>query len=156
VLVRRIAASFLGGALIVVASCGGGAATAPSATSPAPPAPGDAGADAAPEAGAHAERPFAGSAGEATQLINEAVDTRNVEMKSCVVEYRKRKNIPRDRVSLSLGIDQEGRLLGVTLPKGKKDEQLAACVQNALNGVAFPRSHAGVITVTKTYEEIVQ
>lgn len=145
-------------ALLLLACSGAGHASSPAspaASASAAPVPAQAGDAGAGEGGAP-ERPFAGSIGEATQLIDAAVDRRQAEMKRCVVDYRTRKKIPRAKVSLSLGIDQEGRLLGVTLPKGKKDEQLAGCVQDALKGVVFPRSHAGVITVTKTYEEILQ
>lgn len=49
----------------------------------------------------------------------------------------------------------EGRLLGVT-SKGKEDNELKTCVQRALGDAQFPRSHAGVITVTKTYQELLQ
>lgn len=108
-------------------------------------------ADAAP-----APRPFAGSGTEATQLIGAAVDKKSSEMEKCVAEYRMRKNLPRERVSVSLGIDQEGRLLGATLPKGKTDATLSQCVQKALADAPFPRSHTGVISITKSYEEIVQ
>ena len=108
-------------------------------------------ADAAP-----APRPFAGSPAEATQLIGAAVDKKADEVKKCVAEYRVRKKLPRERVSISMGIDQEGRLLGATLPKGKADPTLSDCVQRALTGAAFPRSHSGVISITKSYEEIEQ
>jgi hypothetical protein len=108
-------------------------------------------ADAAPR-----PKPFAGSATEATQLIGAAVDKRSTEVTKCVAEYRTRKNLPHERVTISMGIDQEGRLLGATLPKGKTDAPLSECVQKALADAAFPRSHSGVISITKSYEEIVQ
>ena len=63
--------------------------------------------------------------------------------------------MPHERVTISMGIDQEGKLLGATLPKGRTDEILSTCVQAALANAPFPRSHAGVISITKTYEEIV-
>ena len=102
------------------------------------------------------ERPFAGSPAEATQLIGAAVDKRSIEVQKCVAEYRTRKNLPHERVSISMGIDQEGRLLGATLPKGKTDPVLSECVQQVLSTAPFPRSHSGVISITKSYEEIVQ
>jgi hypothetical protein len=39
--------------------------------------------------------------------------------------------------------------------KGSEDTELKTCVQDALKDGLFPRSHSGVITVTKTYEELV-
>jgi hypothetical protein len=131
----------------------GGAANAParSTTRDASDAGEAASADAAPPA-----RPFAGSAAEATQLIGTAVDKGSDRVLKCVAEYRARKNMPHERVTISMGIDQEGRLLGATLPKGKTDEVLSRCVQSALANAPFPRSHAGVISITKTYEEISQ
>jgi hypothetical protein len=111
---------------------------------------GDAGGD----AGSN-EPPFAGSAAEATTLISAAVDKKGSEIGACVREFRLRKKLARERVTVSFGIDMEGKLLGVT-SKGKEDAELKACVHKALDGAQFPRSHAGVITVTKTYEELLQ
>ena len=71
-------------------------------------------------------------------------------------EYRFRKHLAHERVEISVGIDQEGRILGVTLPKGKSDDVLSACIQDALKAAPFPRSHSGVITVTQSFEELVQ
>lgn len=107
------------------------------------------GGDAGPKEG----HPFAGSTGEATELIAAAVDKRQAEIQACVREFRTRKKMP-GRVVVSFGIDQDGRLLGVTARK-KEDPELKSCMQEALKGAPFPRSHAGVITVTKTYEDIV-
>ena len=114
-------------------------------------APSSAAADAAPP-----QRPFAGSAAEATQLIGAAVDKNAAAVQKCVSEYRARKNLPHERVTITMGIDQEGRLLGATLPKGKSDTPLSDCVQAALANAQFPRSHSGVISITKSYEELVQ
>ena len=126
----------------------GGAATNARAGAYAAPAP-------AP-APAPALKPFAGSAAEATQLIGVAVDKNADAVKKCVSEYRARKNLPHERVTISMGIDQEGRLLGATLPKGKTDAPLSDCIQAALATAAFPRSHSGVISITKSFEELVQ
>jgi len=104
---------------------------------------------------ASSEPPFAGSAAEATALISSAVDKKGSDIGACVREFRLRKNLARERVSVSFGIDMEGKLLGVT-SKGKEDAELKSCVHKALEGATFPRSHAGVITVTKTYEELLQ
>jgi len=119
-------------------SDGGAAASAPVADAAPPP------------------RPFAGSAAEATQLIGAAVDKNATAVQKCVSEYRTRKNLPHERVTISMGIDQEGRLLGATLPKGKTDTPLSDCIQAALANAQFPRSHSGVISITKSYEELVQ
>ena len=136
--------------------CGGSrpdassAGNASSATAEDAPDAGDAGGDAGTN-----EPPFAGSAAEATALISAAVDKKGSEIGTCVREFRERKKLARERVSVSFGIDMEGKLLGVT-SKGKEDAELKACVHRALEGARFPRSHAGVITVTKTYEELLQ
>jgi hypothetical protein len=145
---------------VAIAACGGGAAREPGATpavpanSAAPAEQADAGvggADAAPAA-----RPFAGSPAEATQLIGTAIDKHASEMKKCIAEYRTRKKKPHERVEISVGIDQEGRLLGASVKGGKPDAPLSECLQQALASAPFPRSRAGVIQVTKTYEEIEQ
>ena len=146
----------LGGS-VALASCSAGHPTTPAA--PASARPGSAGREGArgdgiaPEAAA-LKKPFAGSPSEATQLIGEAVDDNAAAVKSCVADYRARKKLPHERVEISVGIDQEGRLLGATLKGGKQDAPLANCLQNALSRAPFPRSHAGVIQMTKSYEEI--
>ena len=146
-------------ALVALVALGCGAGKAPDAAHasghPAASTAGDAGASASADSGPP-PRPFAGSAAEATQLIGTAVDKGADKVQKCVTEYRARKNMPHERVTISMGIDQEGRLLGATLPKGKTDEALSSCVQAALANAPFPRSHAGVISITKTYEEISQ
>ena len=69
---------------------------------------------------------------------------------------RFRKHLAHEKVSINIGIDQEGKLIGVTLKKGKEDKELSACAQNELRDLLFPRSHAGVITLTRTFEEMVK
>jgi hypothetical protein len=156
---RRLAISFGSLALLALA-CGGGGGGAPEpGTPPSAAAKGAGLADAGPSAkadAAPAPKPFAGSPTEATQLIGDAIDRNAAEMKKCVAEYRARKKLPHERVEISVGIDQEGRLLGASLKGGKQDTPFSECVQRALGSAPFPRSHAGVIQVTKSYEEIEQ
>jgi hypothetical protein len=46
-------------------------------------------------------------------------------------------------------------LIGVKSPKGvESDEALFACVREALRDAPFPRSHAGVVTVKKSFEDV--
>ena len=133
-------------ALAALAALGCGAGKAPDASNtparPAGAAAGDAGASSSGGDAGPPPKPFAGSAAEATQLIGAAVDKGADKVQKCVSEYRVRKNMPHERVTISMGIDQEGRLLGATLPKGKTDDVLSACVQSALANAPFPRSHA--------------
>ena len=147
--------------LVALAACGASGARDPGAASGPGAAKGahasDAGdggaggADAGPPA-----KPFAGSPSEAAQLIGTAIDKNSGDVKKCVVEYRTRKKLPHERVEISVGIDQEGRLLGAALKGSKQDPVFSDCVQKALAGAPFPRSHAGVIQVTKSFEEIEQ
>jgi hypothetical protein len=139
---RTAEKSAVDGGVTSTSATGGGGAPSPPASTAAPSA-------------VPVERPFAGSVAEATSLISAAVDKKQDDIASCIREFRFRKHIAHERVAVSFGIDQEGRLLGVT-SKGKEDNELKRCVQNALVDAPFPRSHAGVITVTKTYEELVQ
>jgi hypothetical protein len=148
-------------AAFFVAGCSGGGASK-DAASPKPdakeagaPGSSSAAADAGP-ADAGGGKPFAGSAAEATQLITEAVDKKQDALKKCVQEYRYRTHLAHDKVTISIGIDQEGRIIGVMLPKNKEDKDLTACVQGALKDTVFPRSHAGVITIMRSFEEMVQ
>lgn len=154
VVVLAVAGSLAAGSL---AACSGGGSRGPTSPAGDPSGAGDGGADAASPADAGpAEKPFAGSSSEATQLVSAAIDKHRAEMASCVDSYRKRKKLAHARVEVQVGIDQEGNLLGATLGKGKQDPELSACVQSALSTAVFPRSHSGVISITKVYEEILQ
>jgi hypothetical protein len=144
-------------ALGACAGASGASPSAPRAGATSDPDGGAApGADDASAAASPAERPFAGSVGEATQLISQAIDEKSGAIQRCVDDYRARKKLTHERVSITVGIDQDGHVLGVTLPKGAKDTELSTCAQRALRQVPFPRSHSGVISVTRTYEEIVR
>jgi outer membrane biosynthesis protein TonB len=113
----------------------------------------DAGAVApAPEA-----HPFAKDAADAESMIDDAIESRHAGVEKCAAEARKRSGDPHGKVSLLVGIDQEGTVIGVKVPKGeKKDEALLVCVRAALKGAPFPRSHNGIITIKKTYEETLE
>lgn len=149
--VRSLCCSVLG---LVLIACGG--AKAPTAP-PAAAAERDAGGAAVVlDAGAPAERPFAASAAEAMQLISGAIDKKGDTIGRCILEYRRRKDLAHERVEISVGIDQEGHLIGVMLTKGKSDDSLSSCVMDALKTAVFPRSHSGVITMKKSYEEVVR
>jgi hypothetical protein len=141
-------------------ACGGSGKSRPKAESAAPPAaaaPSDAGTggggglvDAAPD------KPFARSSLEASQLIDQAIDSRAKELAACAIAARKKRKDEHARVVLDIGIDQEGQLLGVKLPKGTApDDDLVTCVTSALKTARFPRSNVGVITVKKTFEDVV-
>jgi hypothetical protein len=100
------------------------------------------------------EHPFAKTAAEATGLIDDAIMSRAARLNKCVEDVRARRKDPHAKVQVEIGIDQEGTLLGVKTPKGQtEDKGFNDCVQNALTKAPFPRSHAGVITVKKTFED---
>jgi hypothetical protein len=99
-------------------------------------------------------RPFAATAAEATDMINSAVDSRSSQLIECVAAARTRRKNAHTRISFDVGIDQEGVLIGVKTPKGQKDDHaFNECVRAALAGAPFPRSHAGVITVNRAFED---
>lgn len=141
--------------VLALAGCGASrteaGAPAPSAKGTSAPEHGDGGFAASPAA-----KPFAGSPTEATQLIGAAIDKHSSDLGKCIAEYRARKKLPHERVEISVGIDQDGRLLGATLKGGKADAVLSDCAQRALAEAPFPRSRAGVIQITKSFEEIAQ
>ena len=53
---------------------------------------------------------------------------------------------------LKIGVDQEGTLIGVTGKESESDPQAIDCVRAALRRAPFPKSHAGVIEIVKTFE----
>jgi hypothetical protein len=140
-------------AAIALSACGVDKAGGSASPVAAAPKSDDAGAQAA---AAPPKHPFAGSAAEAAQLIGDAIDKKSPDVQKCVAEYRTRKKLPHERVTISMGVGQDGRLLGATLPKGQTDAVLSDCVQKALADAPFPSSHSGVISITKSYEEIIQ
>ena len=106
-----------------------------------------------PEAAAP-EHPFAATPAEATTLIDEAIDARVGDLARCVETARDRRKNPHQKIAVLIGIDQQGHVMAVTAPPGgPKDPDLFACVQGVLTGANFPTSHAGVITVNRSFEE---
>jgi|HubBroStandDraft_5_1064220.scaffolds.fasta_scaffold254211_2 hypothetical protein len=100
------------------------------------------------------EHPFAATSLEATNLIDAAIDARASGLVKCVEAARPHRKDPHAKIQVEVGLDQEGHLLGVKAPKGAPaDPDLYSCAQAALQGANFPRSHAGIITVVKTFEE---
>ena len=97
---------------------------------------------------------MANTSQEATSLIDDALTARTKEIGQCVLEARTRRNNPHAEVVLEIGIDQEGRVIGVKQPKGSPpDPALQECVLGALRDAPFPRSKAGVITVKKNFTD---
>jgi hypothetical protein len=121
------------------------------AGSSAPAATGDSSAPAAPAPQAH---PFAKNAEEATSLIDDAINAKAVGLTACVDAARARRKDKHARIVVTVGIDEDGHMIGVELPKGeKKDKALTDCLLDALRDAPFPKSHAGVITVKRTFED---
>jgi hypothetical protein len=137
--------------------------TASGTSAPPAAAPSDAAASAAspassPDAGSPAAaadaRPFAHNAEEATSFMDDAITSRSNELIACVNDARARRKDVHAKIVVEIGIDQEGHLLGVKMPKGvKNDKPLTDCFLAALHGAPFPRSHAGVLTVRRTFED---
>jgi hypothetical protein len=144
-------------AVIVAVALGalacGGAKKAPDVAAVAPT---DAGVDAAVDDEADPtgpiERPFAKDAKEALQMMNDAVEKRQKRLGKCVDAYRKRKNAPMAKLIVKIGVDQEGTLIGVTGKSSETDDEANDCVRKALRTAPFPKSHAGVIEIVKTFE----
>jgi hypothetical protein len=135
---------------------GKGAAAIATAAAPAnpPPAAAPDAPAAAPAAPAPPQHPFASNGAEATSLIDDAITSRVNEVTACVEAARTRRKSPHEKIVVEIGIDQEGHMLGVKLPKGEKhDKELVDCILDALRPAPFPRSHSGVITVRKTFED---
>jgi hypothetical protein len=100
------------------------------------------------------EHPFAATSLDATNMIDAAIDARAAGLVKCVEAARPKRKNPHAKILVEVGLDQEGHLLGVKPPPGAPpDPDLYACAQAALQGANFPRSHAGIITVVKTFEE---
>jgi hypothetical protein len=139
-------------------SAGSSGSSAPAdAGSKSPPSSADAGAATSADAGGGGgTRPFAKNPTEATELITAAVDQKASEIKDCVKEYRFRNHLAHDKVAVEFGVDQEGRLIGVKLKTGKDDKELSNCVHEVLKDAAFPRSHSGVISIQRSYQEVVK
>jgi hypothetical protein len=135
----------------------GGTSVAGPAASPGSAAAGGAGASAAPSAPAPPpppEHPFASNASEATSLIDAAVDARAPLLLPCITAARAHRKNPHEKIQIEVGLDETGHLMGIKAPKGApSDPELFACAQKALTGANFPTSHAGIITVTKTFED---
>jgi len=124
------------------------------------PATRDVGASIAGDGGTHGSTPaprhFANTPLEAQTLIQDQIDAHMKTLWKCVGDYRAKKGDPHKPVTVDVGIDQEGTLLGVMNPNHKEgdlDPALRDCLLKELHGLDFPRSHAGVITVRQTFTD---
>jgi hypothetical protein len=103
------------------------------------------------------ERPFAKTPLEAQSMIQEQIESRVTVLWKCVDAYRAKKGDAHKLVIADIGIDQEGNLVGVVAPNAKQGAELEptlrTCLTDALRGLAFPRSHAGVITVRQSFKD---
>jgi hypothetical protein len=136
--------------------CGGKQGTAGSPAAGAPSASTVASASSAAPA-TPAPRPFASTPVEAQSLIQGQIDTRMKTLWKCVGDYRTKAGDPHRAVTVDIGIDQEGTLLGITTPnpkKGELDPAMKDCMMAILHGLPFPRSHAGIITVRQTFTDV--
>lgn len=98
------------------------------------------------------ERPFAKDPKQAVSMMDAAVDTRQKKIGKCVDAFRLRKKDKWAKLVLKIGVDQEGTLIGVTGKESESDPQAIDCVRIALRRAPFPKSHAGVIEIVKTFE----
>jgi hypothetical protein len=137
---------------LLLAGC---AASAPKADAPAstpdaaPPSPAP-----PPAPPAASERPFAKTPLEAQTLIQQDIDARRKPLWKCVEDLRKKVGDPHLTVTVDIGIDQEGRLIGVADTKhGGIDPALQSCMTDILRIAPFPRSHTGVITVHQVFQD---
>lgn len=89
-------------------------------------------------------------------MIQSQIDVQMKVLWKCVQDYRVKAGDPHKPVVVDIGIDQEGKLIGVTTPNAKRgelDPALKDCMYAALHGSPFPRSHAGVITVRQSFTD---
>ena len=98
------------------------------------------------------EKPFAKNSVEATSMMDDAVEKKHKKINRCVDDYRKRTSAPMAKLVVKIGVDQEGNLIGVTSKPADADAAARDCVRAALKNTAFPKSHAGVIEITKVFE----
>ncbi len=139
-----------------LAACGGGSR---GAQAPAPVVT-DAGAASSADAAAAAppkrERPFAHTANEATGIIQQEIDSRMGALWKCVQVYRAANRDAHQTITVNLGIDEDGNLLGVASGDPKHPDVPApvrSCIMKSLRDASFPRSHAGIITVRQTFQD---
>jgi hypothetical protein len=134
---------------LLLAACGG-----PRTSTAAPSSSGTA-TDAGAPAEAAAPRPFASTALQAQSLIQDQIESQMKPLWKCVDDFRIAKGDPHRAVTIEVGIDQEGNLLGITSADAKHelDPKLKDCMWSALHGLPLPRSHAGVITIRQSFTD---
>jgi hypothetical protein len=140
----------------VEATATSASAAPPASAAPSASAATSATASAASAASKPVERPFAATALEAQSMIQSQIDSQMKVLWKCVHDYRVKAGDPHKPVVADIGIDEEGKLIGVTALNSKHgglDPALKDCMYSALRGAPFPRSHAGVITVRQTFTD---
>ena len=156
-ILRGVAVGTIRRAVLVLIGLGVGCAAAPSRVEPAhdePPRPDAATVrvDAAPAPTVH---PFAATAAEAERMIADQIDARSPKLLQCVESARADAGATHPTVTVEIGIDQEGQLLGVASTDAKHPLDSAAkdCMMQVLRTAIFPRSHSGVIAVRQTFKD---
>jgi hypothetical protein len=87
-------------------------------------------------------------------MMDDAIQVKATEVIKCVDDDRTRRNLPHAKIVVEIGIDQQGHLIAVKMPgKEKADKPLTDCLMATLRTAPFPESHAGVITIRKTFED---
>jgi hypothetical protein len=134
----------------LLAGCAGAKATVAQ-----PPPVQDAGLPAQPPpVPAPSERPFASTPLEAQTMIQREIDAQRKSLWKCIEDYRTKAGDAHLAVTVDIGIDQEGHLIGVADTKhGGIDPALQGCMTAILRVAPFPRSHTGVITVKQVFQD---
>lgn len=98
------------------------------------------------------EHPFAKNKEDVFAGMEAAVASRKKSIDRCVADFRQRKAAPLATLTVKLGVDQEGTLIGVAGNGGECDTIALECLRAALRRAPFPRSHAGIIEIERTFE----
>jgi hypothetical protein len=75
-------------------------------------------------------------------------------IRRCVAAARARRNEPNAEITIDIGIDRDGSLIGAKTPRGASpDDELNACVVQALHGAHFPQTDGGALVLTRRYSK---
>ncbi len=92
-----------------------------------------------------------GGAGASAADIQSVIDAQATAVNSCYQKELKKSPDLKGKLSVSIKINQAGKVAGVTPTQNTVGDAVGQCVVNKIRGWSFPRGKKGVITVNQTF-----
>ncbi|MCK6544053.1 AgmX/PglI C-terminal domain-containing protein [bacterium] len=92
-----------------------------------------------------------GGQGASAAEIQGVIDQNATSVNACYQKELKKSPDLKGKLSVSIKINQAGRVSGVSVTQNTVGDAVANCVTNKIRGWTFPRGKKGVVTVNQTF-----